>query len=96
MKFASSKCDLDSRDTHLGKNKLTLEGFSLSFASPNTQNERNLTKIDRWLESRVKHAIFIKIDGEFKNLDVGKGHEVLGDVNDQLVHESGSNVEAIQ
>lgn len=28
-------------------------------------------------------------------LDVGKSHEVLGDVNNELVHESRSNVKTI-
>lgn len=29
------------------------------------------------------------------NLDIWQGHEVLGDVNNKLVHESRSNVESI-
>jgi len=29
-------------DSHLGKDKLTLKRLSLTFASPNAQNERNL------------------------------------------------------
>jgi len=34
----------NSLDSHLGKDKLTLERFSLSLASPDTKNERNLVK----------------------------------------------------
>jgi len=33
---------MDSLDTHLGHDKLTLEGFTLTFASPYTQNKWNL------------------------------------------------------
>ncbi len=41
----------------------------MTFASPDTKNERNL--------------------------DVGKGHEVLGDVNNKLVHKGRGNVKAV-
>jgi len=33
---------MDSLDTHLGHDKLTLEGFTLTFASPYAQNKWNL------------------------------------------------------
>lgn len=36
---------MDSLDAHLGENKLTLEWFSLPFASPNTQDEGNLKNV---------------------------------------------------
>jgi hypothetical protein len=58
------------RDAHLGEDQLTLEGFSLALASPDTQDE--------W------------------HLDVWQGHEVLGEVHNELVHEGRGDVQAVQ
>ena len=42
----------NSLDSHLGKDKLTLERFSLSLASPDTKNERNLfAKIEKKIKN---------------------------------------------
>ena len=49
MSFKKVGLWTDSRDSHLGKYKLTLEGFSLSFASPQTQNQRNLNTQNLYL-----------------------------------------------
>lgn len=114
-----------SLDSHLGKDEFTLERFSLSFPSPDTQNERNLWPIFRKRKIQPKHFCpsnnfklatfltpelykqsrkYILIDVSVKTLDsacvcvcvyldAGKAHEVLGDVNNQFVHESRSNVQ---
>jgi hypothetical protein len=58
------------RDAHLGEDQLTLEGFSLTLSSPDTQDE--------W------------------HLDVWQGHEVLGEVDNELVHEGRGDVQAVQ
>lgn len=43
---------MDSLNSHLGKDKLALEGFSLTFASPDTQDEWNLSQLS------ASHSIF--------------------------------------
>lgn len=40
----------DILDSHLGKDELTLERFTLTFASPNTQDQGNLLKKEKNLD----------------------------------------------
>jgi hypothetical protein len=58
-----------SLDAELGHDKLTLERFSLTLASPDTEDKGHL---DAW-----------------------QVHEVLGNMDDQLVHEGRCDVKTI-
>jgi hypothetical protein len=50
-----------SLDSQLCKYKLTLKGLSLTFASPNTKNERNLLKYEKIV---IRRGFF----QDFKNI----------------------------
>jgi hypothetical protein len=68
----------------------------LTFASPNTQNERNLIKIVQAISFRTNtYKLSILEENSVTNLDVRQGHEVFGDMDHKLVHESWSYVETI-
>jgi hypothetical protein len=80
----------------------------LAFASPNTQDERNLQQSHGNCSifffskntNRRDYSIIYSIDYKkevscYIYLDIRQAHEVLGDVNNKLVHESRSNVETI-
>ena len=87
-----------SLDSQLCKQNLTLEGLTLTFASPDTKNEWNLEKYEKIVIRRGFSIEFKNIYWTFNQmenipyLNVRKIHEILWDVNNKLVHKSRSNV----
>nr|GMD14445.1 Pentatricopeptide repeat-containing protein, chloroplastic [Ipomoea batatas] len=82
--------EIKSKEVVFHDFQLTLEGFSLTIASLYTQDERDMqqkavnTLQRNILQSRSDLALHT-------DLDVGELQEVLGDVNNKLVHEGKGN-----